>query len=103
MIAVIYTRVSTEEQAREGFSLAGQLEACRRKAREMGAAEIREFVDDGVSGEILERPELTRARESIRAGGIDSFICFDPDRLARKAAQPSAFLIELIKSRSTVR
>jgi len=86
MNAIIYVRVSTEEQAREGFSLASQLDACRKKAQEMGATNVIEFADEGVSGEILERPGLTRSRDLVRAGGIEIFLCYDPDRLSRKAA-----------------
>lgn len=86
MVSIVYTRVSTEEQAREGYSLASQLEACRTKATALGATEIVECVDEGASGEILTRPQLTRAREIMRQGGINAFVCLDPDRLARKLA-----------------
>src|SRR5690606_28719175 len=46
--------------------------------------DIKEYVDDGVSGEILDRPALTRLREDVRKGIIDKVICLDPDRLSRK-------------------
>lgn len=83
-LAIVYARVSTEEQAEHGHSLAAQLESCRQKAAELGATETVELVDDGVSGEILDRPALSRAREIIRAGAASAFVCFAPDRLARK-------------------
>ena len=47
--ALIYLRVSTEEQAERGYSIAAQREECRAKAQELGATEITEFVDEGVS------------------------------------------------------
>jgi site-specific DNA recombinase len=83
--AVIYARVSTEDQARKGFSLPEQLEECRRKARALGATDVLEFWDD-VSGEILDRPGLTAAREVIRRGGITWFVCLAADRFARNLA-----------------
>ncbi|HHV62340.1 MAG TPA: recombinase family protein [Firmicutes bacterium] len=83
MIAIVYCRVSTEDQARHGYSLIDQLDVCKRKAQSLGATDIIECVDEGISGSILERPGLTRARDLIRQGHIDLFVCYDPDRLAR--------------------
>ncbi|HHY47732.1 MAG TPA: recombinase family protein, partial [Firmicutes bacterium] len=83
MIAIVYCRVSTEDQARHGYSLIDQLDACKKKAQALGATEIIECVDEGISGSILERPGLTRARDLIRQGHVDLFVCYDPDRLAR--------------------
>lgn len=80
MIAV-YARVSTEEQAKHGFSLQDQIRACREKA---ASTEILEYVDDGVSGEFLNRPALTRLRQDIRTGDVREVVCLDPDRLSRK-------------------
>ena len=66
----IYARVSTEDQARHGYSLAGQLTACRERLRAMGAGEAREYVDDGYSGEFIERPALERLRADGRCPQI---------------------------------
>ncbi|MCM3716918.1 recombinase family protein [Fictibacillus phosphorivorans] len=80
MIA-IYARVSTEEQAKKGFSLEDQIKECRKKAQ---TDDVIEYVDRGVSGEILDRLALTRLRNDVRAGMITKVICLDPDRLSRK-------------------
>lgn len=84
LVAVIYVRVSTEDQAREGHSLEVQEEKCRLRAGELGCDRVEVFADDGVTGDILNRPGLNALRERIRQGGVDYFICLDPDRLARK-------------------
>ncbi|MFD6728789.1 hypothetical protein ACFWB5_09265 [Corynebacterium xerosis] len=52
LLAVSYLRVSTREQAErggttEGFSIPAQREANQRKAAELGARVVREFVDAG--------------------------------------------------------
>ncbi|CDQ39572.1 recombinase family protein [Virgibacillus salexigens] len=80
MIA-LYGRVSTEEQATKGYSLRNQIEECRRKAN---TKEIVEYVDDGYSGEFLERPALTKLREDVKGNRITKVYCYDPDRLSRK-------------------
>lgn len=77
----IYARVSTEEQAKHGFSLADQVAKCRAKT---DSDEVMEYVDDGISGEFLDRPALNRLRNDVKEGIIHKVICYDPDRLSRK-------------------
>lgn len=76
----IYARVSTEEQAKSGFSLQDQVRECRKKA---GTNEVREYIDD-ISGEFLDRPALSKLRQDVREGLVQKVICLDPDRLSRK-------------------
>lgn len=84
MPVLIYARVSTEEQARSGFSLTEQLRACRARAAAVapGAGAL-EFSDD-LSGELLDRPGLQGALAIVRQAPGGWFICLDPDRLARR-------------------
>lgn len=77
-----YARVSTEEQAKKGFSINDQLRQNRKK---VGTNEpVKEYIDDGYSGEFIDRPALTKLRSDIRAGIISKVVVFDPDRLSRK-------------------
>ena len=78
-LIAIYARVSTEEQAKHGFSIAAQIRECVSLA---GDAETVIFADEGVSGETLRRPALEKLMRSIEAGDIDTVICLDPDRLS---------------------
>lgn len=84
--AAIYARVSTKRQAKEGFSLASQIKACKKKASELGAINFREYIDE-TSGTTLKRPALTKLRNDIKKGDIDIIICYDQDRLSRKLGQ----------------
>jgi site-specific DNA recombinase len=77
----IYVRVSTEEQATKGYSIHGQIESCIKKA---GTSDVLQYVDEGWTGEIMERPGLTKLREDVQKGIIEELICYDPDRLSRK-------------------
>lgn len=79
MIA-IYVRVSTEEQVIKGFSIDAQIDACIKKA---GTTEVLKYIDEGWSGEIIERPSLMKLRDDVRDKIITSIICYDPDRLSR--------------------
>lgn len=98
--AAVYLRVSTEEQARHGYSLAAQREACRERARQLGAAEILEFADEGVSGALLERPGLSALREALRGREIQLVVVMDPDRLARNLSHQLLITEEIEKARA---
>ncbi len=54
--AILYARVSTDEQARSGYSLAQQLEALREYAARESYEVLEEVSDPGQSGASLERP-----------------------------------------------
>ncbi len=58
--AAIYARVSTEDQAREGYSIAAQLKRLRSYCLARGWTVANEYVDDGFSGRSPERPEYKR-------------------------------------------
>ena len=84
--AILYARVSTDEQARSGYSLAQQMEALREYASSEGY-EVREEVEDkGYSGSSLERPGMDRVRDLVAAGGVSVVLAQDRDRFARGPA-----------------
>ncbi|HPR98010.1 MAG TPA: recombinase family protein [Methanomassiliicoccales archaeon] len=58
--AAMYARVSTEDQAREGYSIAAQLKRLRSYCLARGWTVANEYVDDGFSGRSPERPEYKR-------------------------------------------
>ncbi len=84
--AVLYARVSTDEQARSGYSLAQQLEALREYAAREGLQVLEEVQDSGQSGASLERPGMDRVRDLVAAGGVAAVLAHDRDRIAREPA-----------------
>ena len=84
--AILYTRVSTDEQARSGYSLAQQLEALREHAAREGYEVFEEVQDAGQSGASLERPGMDRVRDLVAAGGVSVVLAQDRDRFAREPA-----------------
>jgi site-specific DNA recombinase len=81
--AILYARVSTDEQARSGYSLAQQIEALREYASAEGYEVLEEVVDPGYSGATLERPGMDRVRDLVAAGGVSVVLAQDRDRIAR--------------------
>src|SRR5215212_4432453 len=84
--AILYARVSTDEQARSGYSLAQQLEALREYAAREGYEVLEEVVDSGQSGASLERPGMDRVRDLVSAGGVSVVLAQDRDRFSREPA-----------------
>src|SRR5215211_1714175 len=84
--AVLYARVSTEEQARSGYSLAQQIEALRQYAAGDGYEILEEVVDRGQSGATLARPGMDRVRDLVQGEGVSVVLAQDRDRFAREPA-----------------
>lgn len=82
--AVLYLRVSTQLQEREGASLDAQEDACRRYAASRGLA-VAGVVREQVSGrkETLARPGLLEAIDYLERGEATHFVVWSLDRFAR--------------------
>lgn len=90
-VAVSYLRVSTKEQAEkdgsdEGYSIPAQREANQRKAEQMGATIVAEFVDAGESARRADRPELMKMMKYVATHQVNYCIVHKVDRLARNRA-----------------
>ena len=68
MLTVAYCRVSTDEQAAEGFSIEGQADKLRAYALLHDLGEVTVLADPGLSGKDLKRPQLQRLLEMVDAG-----------------------------------
>src|SRR5215218_5424178 len=84
--AILYARVSTDEQARSGYSLAQQIEALREYAAREGYEVLEGVQDPGQSGASLERPGMDRVRNLVAGGGVYVVLAQDRDRFAREPA-----------------
>lgn len=83
MKVVGYIRVSTEEQAADGVSLAAQREKLEGYAKLYDLELVGIIEDAGQSGKTLSRPGLQEALESIRRGKADGLLISKLDRLSR--------------------
>ena len=80
--AGIYVRVSTEEQAKHGFSVAAQSSQLVSFADKQ-VWEYELYVDDGYSATSLKRPEIGRLIRDIVDDKIQVVLVVDIDRLCR--------------------
>src|SRR5918992_3205126 len=85
MKAALYCRVSTEEQAKSGYSLRQQIETLRRYCDAHDLEVVGEF-EDRASGASLDRLGLDALRDAVSAGGVDVVLAQDRDRFSREPA-----------------
>jgi DNA invertase Pin-like site-specific DNA recombinase len=99
MRCVAYTRVSTEDQARNGVSLDDQ-EAKIGAYAELYGHEVVEVVSDpGVSAKSLKRPGAQRLLDMIRHNQVEGVVVAKLDRLTR-SVRDLADIMELCNRRS---
>lgn len=92
--AILYARVSTDEQARSGYSLGGQLEELREFANSQGYRVIEEIEDRGEKRWTLNRPGVERIKELCARGSVDTVIAWRWDRFG-ESPWPEVLAIEL--------
>jgi len=86
--AALYIRVSTEEQARKGYSLPAQKEDLEEYAHKNGYAIVGYYIDEGKSArkKYTKRKEFMRMLEDVKAGKIDVILFIKLDRWFRNVA-----------------
>jgi site-specific DNA recombinase len=80
----LYMRVSTEDQAREGFSLPEQKERLETFCKFKGYEIIDYYQDAGISAKTgNHRPEFERLKDDIKAKKINTIVALKLDRITR--------------------
>ena len=80
----LYMRVSTEDQAREGFSLPEQKERLEAFCKFKGYEIIDYYQDAGISAKTGNyRPEFERLKEDIKSKKINTIVSLKLDRITR--------------------
>jgi len=86
MKTIGYVRVSTQEQATEGYSLAAQEAKIRAYADLYGLDLVDVVTDAGVSAKSLDRPGLQAALIRLEAREAEALVILKLDRLTRNVA-----------------
>lgn len=79
----IYVRVSTTNQAEEGYSIDGQIDSLEKYCEAMGWDVYNKYIDAGFSGGSLNRPEMTNLINDVKNGLFDTVLVYKLDRLSR--------------------
>ncbi|MFV0560272.1 MAG: recombinase family protein, partial [Enterococcus sp.] len=80
----LYIRVSSEQQAKHGDSLREQQDTLSEHVNANNDYKIYStYIDDGISGQKLQRDEFTRLIEDVKSGLIDMILFTKLDRWFR--------------------
>lgn len=79
----IYVRVSTQEQAKEGYSIGEQTDRLKKFAEAHDWLIVQVYTDAGHSGADTNRPALQDLLSDVRDGKIDKVLVYKLDRLSR--------------------
>ncbi|MEK4666519.1 recombinase family protein [Niallia sp. FSL R7-0271] len=93
MKCVAYIRVSTDEQAKHGYSIAAQIERLEAYCVSQEWNLIDTFIDDGYSAKDLNRPQFKEMMNRIKNEDIDVLLVYRLDRLTRSVLD----LYEILK------
>ena len=93
-LTAVYGRVSSANQENEG-TIETQLSAIREYAHGQGLIIVREYTDEGWSGDSLDRPSLDQLRIDANKNLWQAVLLYDPDRLARRYSYQELITDEL--------
>ena len=79
--AGIYIRVSTTEQAREGFSLPEQQERLEAMCKFKGYEIVDIYKDAGISAKDTNRPDFQRLIEDMKSKKVNTIVALKLDRI----------------------
>ncbi len=82
----IYLRVSTDEQAQQGFSIENQKRSCKEYAEIRGYHIKRVFIDDGKSARTTDRKALQEMLQALKDDPVEAIIIYKIDRFARNVS-----------------
>ena len=96
--AAIYCRVSTEDQAREGYSLGEQLEKLKDLCKYRDYNIYNVYEDTGISAKDMEhRPAFQRMLEDVKKHNVNVIVAYKLDRLTRSVRDLEILISELEK------
>src|SRR5215469_16646709 len=94
--AVLYARVSTDAQQKEA-TIESQLFELKRQIAAAGHVLVREYIDNGVTGALLDRPALNQLREDLKTDLFDAVYFHAADRIARIPEYQRIVVDELLR------
>ena len=97
-IAGIYIRVSTEDQAREGFSLGEQEEKLRQLCKYKDFEIFKVYKDAGISAKDMKnRPAFQQMLDDMKAGKLNYIVAYKLDRVTRSVRDLEVLISTLEK------
>jgi len=99
--AVLYARVSSDAQKKEG-TIESQVVELKKQIVRAGCALVKEYIDDGYSGAQLDRPALEQLRTDARSSLYEAVYFLNTDRIARDVVYQNIIIGEMLKQKKQI-
>ena len=93
-LTATYARVSTARQEEEQ-TVKTQMSAVYERVKNDNLNLVKEYTDEGWSGDVLARPALDQLRQDAKAKLWEVLVVYDPDRIARRYSYQELVMDEL--------
>ncbi|MGB0757449.1 MAG: recombinase family protein [Patescibacteria group bacterium] len=94
--AVLYARVSSALQEKER-TIESQVEELKKQIISDGNVLVHEYIDDGYSGAMLDRPALNQLRADLKSTMFDTIYFLNTDRIARDVTYQTILIAEILR------
>src|SRR5215831_7422851 len=99
--AALYARVNSDTQQKEA-TIDSQLFELKKQIAAAGDVLVKEYIDDGYSGTLLDRPALEQLRADLKTDLYEVIYFHAADRIARAVAHQNIFVDEVLKHRKKI-
>lgn len=94
---IIYLRLSKEDGDSESQSISNQRKILHEYARTHNMEIVGEYIDDGVSGYTMDRPDFNRLKQDLNNNIVNIVLVKDLSRLGRHNAKVQLFIENMIE------
>lgn len=99
--AVLYARVSSDAQKKEK-TIESQVEELKKQIANDGNVLVKEYIDEGYTGAMLDRPAMNQLRADMKTDLFEIIYFLVADRIARDATYQTIIVEEIIKNEKRV-
>jgi len=99
--ATLYARVSSDLQQKER-TIESQIAELRKQIEKAGDVLVKEYIDDGYSGALLDRPAMNQLRGDLKKDLFDTIYILNTDRIARDVTYQNIIIGEMLRYRKQI-
>lgn len=99
--AALYSRVSSEIQAKER-TIESQVSELKRHIDKAGDTLVKEYIDNGHSGALLDRPAMNALRDDLKTNTYDIIYFLAADRIARDVSYQNIIIGEILRHKKEI-
>lgn len=99
--AILYARVSSDMQQKDR-TIDSQVAELKKQIDKNGDKLIKEYVDDGYSGALLDRPAMNELRIDLKNGTFETIYILNADRIARDVTYQGIIIGEMLKYKKQI-